>query len=122
FSRLRLWRNTDVAALAPGGSVTLGDSTIGYEWDMDLDNGFRPPGLFDLSSTTVSVSELLQDNGTTYIPGTAVHHLTMYRAPSGALVFSSGTVQWAWGLDTSHDAIDSGPLTPDRNMQQATVN
>ena len=40
----------------------------------------------------------------------------MYRAPSGALVFGAGTVQWSWGLDDR-----SGGAT-DRNMQQATVN
>ena len=28
----------------------------------------------------------------------------MYRAPSGALVFGAGTVQWAWGLDAEHDS------------------
>jgi hypothetical protein len=29
--------------------------------------------------------------------GTATHHLTLYRAASGALVFGAGTVQWSWG-------------------------
>ena len=29
-------------------------NTLGYEWDEDLDNGFRPAGLVDLSSTTVA--------------------------------------------------------------------
>ena len=33
---------------------------------------------------------------------TATHHLTLYRAPSGALVFGAGTVQWAWGLDNTN--------------------
>ena len=52
--QLRLWRNTAVANLAPGQSVTLGEGlgTLGYEWDVDADNGFRPPGEIDLSSTT----------------------------------------------------------------------
>ena len=58
--------------------------------------------------------------------GTATHHLTLYRAPSGALVFGAGTVQWAWGLDntnawSSGDTDPSGN-PPDPNMQQATVN
>lgn len=26
-------------------------------------------------------------------------HMTLYTAPSGALVFAAGTIQWAWGLD-----------------------
>lgn len=123
FSKLRFWRNTAVAGLTGSQTVSLGSETIGYEWNEDLDNGFRPAGLFDLSSTTVSVPELLQDYGNTYTAGTAVHSLTLYRASSGALVFSSGTVQWAWGLDTNHDTNpDTGPATPDVNMQQATVN
>ena len=46
---------------------------------------------------------MLQDNGSTYAPGTATHHLTLYRdANAGAptrLVFGAGTVQWSWGLD-----------------------
>jgi Big-like domain-containing protein/N,N-dimethylformamidase beta subunit-like protein len=47
------------------------------------------------------------------------HHMTLYRAASGALVFSSGTIQWSWGLDATHD----GPVTPtDTRMRQATVN
>ncbi len=123
YSKLRLWRNTAVAGLAAGQSLTLGTQTIGYEWDEDLDNGFRPSGLFDLSTTAASVQQLLLDYGATYGAGNAVHHLTMYRAASGALVFAAGTVQWAWGLDTHHDtAPDTGPTSPDPTMQQATVN
>jgi hypothetical protein len=60
---------------------------------------------------------LLHDN--TFGNGTATHHLTLYRASSGALVFGAGTVQWSWGLDANHD--NSGTPT-DPNMQQATVN
>ena len=62
---------------------------------------------------------VLQDYGSTYASGTATHHLTLYRAPSGALVFGAGTVQWSWGLDGHHDG---GTTTPDVRMQQATVN
>jgi hypothetical protein len=47
--------------------------------------------------------------------------MSLYRAPSGALVFGAGTVQWSWGLDSVHDR---GPANraEDRNMQQATAN
>jgi hypothetical protein len=45
--------------------------------------------------------------------------MTMYRSPSGAFVFSAGTVQWSWGLDSTHD---DGPSTTDVRMRQATVN
>ena len=45
---------------------SLGHGTLGYEWDDDADNGFRPPGLFDLSSTTVtSAVEVFTDYGST---------------------------------------------------------
>jgi hypothetical protein len=117
--KMRLWRNTSVASLEPGQTATLADETLGFEWDEDLDNGFRPAGLFDLSSTTVEVPERVLDYGSSYGPGTATHHLTLYRAPSGALVFGVGTVQWSWGLDGEHDR--GGPPA-DPRMQQATVN
>ena len=63
-----------------------------------------PAGLVDLSSTTIDITnDLLLDNGSTYGQRTATHSLTLYRAPSGALVFGAGTVQWSWGLDDDHD-------------------
>src|SRR5262249_28062799 len=90
-SKLRFWRNTSVAALQPGQTATLGDYVLGYEWDEDVDNGFRPAGLIDLSSTTQNVTQKFVDYGNTVGPGTATHSLTLYRAPSGALVFGAGT-------------------------------
>jgi Bacterial Ig domain len=123
YSRLRFWRGTSVATLAAGQSANLGDQTLGYEWDEDLDNGSRPAGEFDLSSTTLTVPDLLQDYGNIYQQGSATHHLTLYRAASGALVFGAGTVQWTWGLDITHDLFpDMGPSTPNPIVRQATVN
>jgi fibronectin type 3 domain-containing protein len=118
-SRLRFWRNTSIASLAPGQSATLPVGTLGYEWDEDIDNGFRPPGLMSLSTTTMSVPQRIQDYGNTFSPGVATHHLTLYRDSSGAMVFGAGTVRWGWGLDDSHDDITPAP---DPRMQQATVN
>src|SRR5436305_14216922 len=56
YSQLRMWRNTAVAHLSPGQSLTLGPGigTLGYEWDLSLGDGFRPQGLFNLSYTTVN--------------------------------------------------------------------
>ena len=117
--QMRFWRNTSIASLAAGTSYTLPNGTLGYEWDEDLDNGFRPAGVIRMSTTTVTNAPVLQDYGSTYASGTAIHHLTLYRASSGALVFGSGTVQWSWGLDSNHD----GAAAPtDVNMQQATIN
>jgi hypothetical protein len=120
YSKLRFWRGTRVATLGSGQSTTLdqGVGTLGYEWDVDADNGYRPAGLMDLSSTTSSSAEVFQDyGGTTQLNSTATHHLTLYRAPSGALVFGAGTVQWVWGLDNG-----AGTGNTDLAMQQATVN
>ncbi|HEX2971490.1 MAG TPA: DUF4082 domain-containing protein [Tepidisphaeraceae bacterium] len=124
YSNLRFWRNTSVASLGLSQTATLGDHVLGYEWDEDVDNGFRPAGLINMSSTTTAVQgRLVGDNiaigADIYPPGTATHRLTLYRAASGALVFGAGTVQWSWGLDGVHD---NGSYAPDRNMQQATVN
>ena len=120
FKQLRLWRGTSIPGMANGASVTLGagSGTLGYEWDIDADNGFRPPGTFRLSQTTNTSAEIFTDYGSHVLTGQpATHNLTMYKANSGALVFGSGTVQWSWGLDgyTTGKPVD-------RNMQQATVN
>ena len=99
-----------------------GVGTLGYEWDVDADNGFRPAGLMDMSSTTDTTAQPFTDYGSTTTTGsTATHHLTLYRAPSGALVFGAGTVQWAWGLDNGTGSGNAGGTT-DPAMQQATVN
>lgn len=137
YAALRFWRNTAVADLRPGEKAVLLKGLLGHEWDEDIDNGFRPPGLFRLSETTVNNVAYLQDCGTVNDSGTATHHLTIYKHDSGALVFGAGTVQWAWGLDEHHDTdccippdianFDSTRVGvdlsgPDRNVQQATVN
>jgi hypothetical protein len=121
--KMRFWRNTAIASLGAGQTYTLPLQTLGYEWDEDLDNGARPAGAFQLSTSTytLTVNRLL-DYGATYGAGTATHHLMMYRAASGALVFGAGTVAWAWGLNKNHDDPFGPPQDPDVNMQQATVN
>ena len=121
FKSLRFWRNTSVAASPPGATKTFATGTLGYEWDEDLDNGFRPGGLIKLSSATYDVSpDKLLDFGCNFGNGTATHSLTLYRAPSGALVWGAGTVQWPWGLDA--DARGPGLPRADRDIRQATVN
>nr|WP_051048779.1 N,N-dimethylformamidase beta subunit family domain-containing protein [Rhodopseudomonas sp. B29] len=120
LSQFRFWNNTAVAGIQPGQTYSLTPNLLGYEWDSDLDNGFRPAGLIQLSSTTVDVDTLLLDNGNTTGPGTSTHSLTLYRDPtSGAIVFGAGTVYWTWGLDSHHDN-ETTPTDP--NVQQAMVN
>ena len=137
YATMRFWRNTEIADLGPGERAVLLKGILGHEWDEDLDNGFRPPGLFHLSETTVDNVPYIQDHGSVYDSGTATHHLTLYRHESGALVFGAGTIQWGWGLDAHHDTetgvpperanssstrVGIDPDGPDRNIQQATLN
>jgi VCBS repeat-containing protein len=116
---LRFWRNTSVADLQPGETATLVQNYLGYEWDEAPDNGFDPAGLVRLSSTTLPVNTYLLDYGNTTGSGIATHSLTLYRAPSGALVFGAGTVYWSWGLSDNHD---KDPTPTDPRVQQAMVN
>src|SRR5215469_9054492 len=118
-SKLRFWRDTGIASLQSGQSATLSDESLGYEWDLDMDNGFRPPGEIDMSSTTETPPEVNLSYNENIGPETVTHHLTLYRASSGALVFDAGTVQWSWGLNSNHDGDQVATNT---NMQQATVN
>ena len=127
MSQLRFWRNTSIAS-GNGGTLT---GLLGFEWDSDLDNGFRPTGLIDLSSTTLNVGTLLLDNGLTDGPGTATHSLTLYRdTTSGALIFGAGTVMWSWGLSNQYAPytppfpLGSGPETAPVSaaVQQSMVN
>jgi hypothetical protein len=123
MTKLRFWRNTSVANTAPGQSASLVQNLLGYEWDSAPDNGFRPAGLINLSSTTLQVSTYLLDYGTKTGNGTATHNLVAYRNPvSGALIFGAGTVFWSWGLASDHDQVLGAPTPTDPNVQQATVN
>ena len=55
---------------------------LGYE--VDGISAFSPPGTHIVARSSVSG-----------IDGVA----TLYRATSGAIIFSSGSMQWSWGLD-----------------------
>ena len=119
------WANTAVAKLQAGQVASLGQYVVGYEVNEDLDNGFRPAGLIDLSSTTFTTpSHVLVPWGTTVGTGTGTHSLSLYRAASGALVFGAGTVQWDWGLGFNNwGPINEGTTeAPDLSIEQATVN
>lgn len=125
YGRNRFWRNTPIATATT--TTTLPAGTLGYEWDSDPDNGHRPAGSVPLSDTTVTVDDgqLLLDHGHFYGGGPANHKLVLYRDQvSKALVFSSATVQWSWGLDGDHTFPHGAPPTAPTSpaMQQATVN
>ncbi len=119
YGAMRFWKNTDVATLPAGQTATLTQGTLGYEWDDDRVVGTKPGGLLELSSTTATVPSVLTDLGGSYAQQAATHRLTLYRAGSGALVWGTGTCQWAWGLDDNHLRVGG---TPQTRMQQATAN
>src|SRR5262249_25486236 len=119
MSQLRFWRNTSIAS-NNGGTLS---NLLGFEWNSDLENGFRPTGLIDLSSTTLNVNTLRLHNGPTDGPGTATHSLTLYRdTRSGALVFSAGTIMWSWGLSNQHAPYYGITAPVSAAVQQSMVN
>ncbi|MEU8266259.1 DUF4082 domain-containing protein [Sphaerisporangium sp. NPDC049002] len=117
--KMRFWRGTSVASQF-SGSISI-PGLVGYEWDEDVDNGFRPKGLVPMSTSTATAEQVLIDYGTNVAQKSATHRITLYRAPSGALVFSAGTVQWTWGLDGEHDSYNETDYS-DTRIKQATVN
>ena len=137
FADLRFWRNTEVARLRPGERYVSIKGILGHEWDSDIDNGFRPPGLFRVAATTIDNTLYCVHPGRDCETATATHHAVLYRHESGALVFGSGTLQWSWGLDAHHDTetgvpperqngadtrVGVDPHGPDLVLQQATLN
>jgi hypothetical protein len=116
--KTRLWRNTGLSSMS-GSSTDVAQNIVGYESDEDLDNGFRPTGEIDLSTSTGTTDAESIDFGHLTGPGTTTHHITLYKASSGAIVFGAGTIDWAWGLDDAHDGTQQAASTA---MQQAMVN
>ncbi len=85
-----------------GTGLVNGDSIpglVGYEWDAVVNNGATPAGLVILSQSPV-----IPDGGTaSFLPpgtNTNVSNAVRYTAASGAKVFSTGSIQWVWGLDS----------------------
>jgi hypothetical protein len=79
---------------------------VGYEWDALLNNGFTPDGLVVLSHSPIQSQGQLPPvpSGTNMTISNAVR----YTAVSGAKVFSTGSIQWVWGLD--NDRVVSSPI------------
>ncbi|MGI5506383.1 DUF4082 domain-containing protein [Lentzea sp. CA-135723] len=123
YGKMRLWRNTPLANMAAGTTYTFQPGTLGYEWNTVEDNGFQPPGVAQLSRTTVDLQGYfaLKNHGDEYGSEVKTHAVTYYRHPSGSLVFAAGTVQWAWGVEDDH-AFRTNTPTSDVRMKQATVN
>ncbi len=87
---------------------------VGYEWDGLLNNGLAPTGLVVLSQSPVPTNNTPVPSGT----NTAISNSVRYTAASGAKVFSTGSIQWVWGLDSAR------VINPrvDSRAQQIAVN
>ena len=94
------------------------DGLVGYEWDSILNNGLTPAGLVVLGESPVPSSGLISLG--VVPPGTddTIANAVRYTAPSGAKVFSTGSVQWVWGLDS--DRVPNPRV--DSRAQQFAVN
>jgi hypothetical protein len=121
FAGDRIWLNTGIPLHRPS---QIGTKIVGWEWDAIPTQpqylSRQPAGVVRLSATNVGTSPgnaWIQDEGrlrsTAPPPGQpSTVNAVRYRAPSGALVFASGTMQWAIGLSAQ----------PDERIEQATYN
>jgi hypothetical protein len=84
---------------------------VGYEADELAPSS--PQGIFVLAETPVN----------TQTSGAGFHHMTMFDHPSGsgAIVFATGSHQWAWGLDSLFSGI-AHPNLVNPAVQQITRN
>ena len=152
FAGHRAWRNTGIPA---NKSTTLGTGLVGWEWDgiptaTQPFSGTAPKTkagttLQRLSETDPRQNQpsgaetaYVQDAGRLYgtrganaqppSGGNPFAHAITYTAPSGALVFSSGTIHWSWGLGPHHldkntDTYASEPVDSSLpQIRQATAN
>jgi hypothetical protein len=85
---------------------------VGYE--PDGTTSASPPGVQVVGSGTT----LCQNGG----PAAGLGQSTLYTAPSGALVFSSGTLGWSLGLSPMPDESPDAPRAPDPRLVKLTEN
>jgi PKD repeat protein len=117
----RIWRNTGISE---NTTTAIGDRLVGWEWDAVPTQAqylaHQPADVVKLSSSNVQTApdnSWIQDEGrlrnTTPPPGQpGTVNAVKYQAPSGALVFATGTMQWAEGLQDQAD----------ERIEQATYN
>jgi hypothetical protein len=101
---------------------------VGQEYDRFWPgDGLSPPGTQILATSPVTPN-LGRETGapgspTPAEPVPAVHNATIYTAPSGATVFSAGTIQWSWALDGWGAPDWAGVRTPlDWRVARITAN
>jgi hypothetical protein len=85
------------------------EGIVGYEWNRVANNGFSPPGLVELSASTVNDIK----------SGNSIANSTIYQAPSGAWVFNAGTIYWVYGCEFTSFQVRN---LVDKRIQQTTMN
>jgi hypothetical protein len=91
---------TGIVTSGPGQNAL--PALVGYEFDTRAVNGpllsafvsSEPPGVDEVAHSFVPAA----DNGVT-----AWSDATLYTAPSGAIIFSAGTIQWSFGVDDGYN-------------------
>lgn len=97
---------------------------VGFEFDAVINNGSTPSGLVVLSQSAVNPTTTAIDDEPitqrTLPPETNfnISNAVRYTAASGAKVFSTGSNQWMWGLDS--DRVN--PPREDIRVKQIAVN
>jgi PKD repeat protein len=108
FASSAVYRSTGIPTKT---ATTLPEGIVGWEWDqIPTQPGYlaqEPAGVKQLTLTDISNPEdsFLQDAGRARAntpPAGEPSNVSAveYRAPSGALVFASGTMEWAYAFDT----------------------
>jgi len=90
----------------PGARVM---GILGYELDQRV--AASPPG-----------TQVLGSGSAPCMSGVGLGQTTLYRAASGALVFATGTVGWALGLDPQPDVSPDAPRREDPRLIRLTRN
>ena len=91
---------------------------VGFEWEA-INTNASPSGLVILGQSTQSQSlDQAELDGFPSGTNAAISHAVRYTAPSGAKVFSTGSIQFMWGLDS---AGVTGPRE-DTRAKQMVVN
>lgn len=125
YKNLPIWRNTAVTSLGSGASQTLFTNSLGYEIDyVKRDEVTTPKNLVLLNQQDITLTgQAADDNGAVYSGnGTFTVGMSLYLAPSGAMVFCAGTWRWAYGINRFRNGLSDINGSIDPVMQQATIN
>jgi hypothetical protein len=136
YSASPVWRDTEVADLA-SGTWDSPSQILGFEWDTYGPAGTNQGGAAFLASPhasahyaanasySISSGLLLTDAGDVYnAAGTAVHRLVVHPSSptNGGITFGTGTINWAWGVDSANTYHSVGSDNTSDAIRQATLN